>query len=239
MIVRLTDIGRLSGVSSPLLPLIYCDYYSCVNETDGVYVQTVDDEDTLLFSLRNGAVNLVCLSEKWDKDEFLSLTNFTHTRYVTADFKWDYSAEAYFLMEYCAEKPVSKKVTSITAQSTLNEYRNIHSLLSDEGDDFESWYVAFSSKINNGQALAVYTDDFRSCAVCTAIFDGVGVVAGVYTNTEHRGKGYGRSAVLGLLGAMNKANVRKAVLWCEDKNISFYEKSGFTRKGEIYYSEVK
>lgn len=238
MIEKLTDIGELSGDQSPLLPLIYCDFHSCVNEIDGVYIQRVDGEITLAFSLKNSSVTLSLLSEKWDKDEFVSFVNFTHTRYVTADFKWDDTAESVCLMERCTENLISEKVISITAQSTLNEYRNIHSLLSDEGDDFESWYISFSGKVNSGKALAVYTEDFRSCAVCTAIFNDTGIIAGVYTNAEYRGKGYGKIAVSGLLGAMYKTNVKKALLWCEEKNISFYEKIGFSRIGEIYYSEV-
>ena len=238
MIEKLTHIGELSGDQSPLLPLIYCDFHSCVNETDGVYIQRVDGEITLAFSLKNSSVTLSLLSEKWDKDEFVSFVNFTHTRYVTADFKWDGTAESVCLMERCTENLISEKVTSITAQSTLNEYRNIHSLLSDEGDDFESWYISFSGKVNSGNALAVYTEDFRSCAVCTAVFNDTGIIAGVYTNAEHRGKGYGKIAVSGLLDAMCGKGISSALLWCEEKNISFYEKIGFSRIGEIYYSEV-
>lgn len=239
MIGKLTDIGELSGVLSPLLPLIYCDFYSYTNDTDGVYVQEIDGEITLAFSLKNGSVNLSLLSEKWDKDEFVSFVNFTHTRYITADFKWDDISDSLCLMERETENLVSEKVTSITVQSTLNEYKNIHSLLGDKGDDFESWYVSFSGKVNSGKAFAVYTEDFHSCAVCTAVFNGTGVIAGVYTKEESRGKGYGKRAVSGLLGAMYNARVNKTLLWCEYKNIVFYEKLGFTRKGEIFYSEVE
>jgi TatD DNase family protein len=100
------------------------------------------------------------------------------------------------------------------------------------------WYISFSGKVNSGNALAVYTEGFRSCAVCTAIFNDTGIIAGVYTNAEHRGKGYGKIAVSGLLDAMCGKGISSALLWCEDKNISFYEKIGFSRTGEIYYSEV-
>ncbi len=238
MIGKLTDIGKLSGVYSPLLPLIYCDFYSCVNETDGVYVQTVDDEETLLFSLRNGAVNSVYLSDKWDKDEFLSFINFTHTSCVISDFRWDNNMSACCLMECNCYAQDENNTTVITPQSTLNEYRNIHSLLGDAEDDFDSWFTSFSGKVNSRRALAVYTEGFRSCAVCTAVMNNRGVIAGVYTDVGCRGKGYGRKAVQGLLSALCDMGISTALLWCEDKNIAFYEKLGFTCKGEIYYSEV-
>lgn len=238
MIGKLTDIGELSGVSSPLLPLIYCDFYSCSNDTDGVYIQTVDGDITLVLSLKNGSVSLSLLSDNWDKDELLSFVKFTHTGYITADFKWDDSVESFCLMERSSDNVSYNDVTVITPQSTVREYRNIHSLLGDAGDDFDSWYVQFSGKVNNGSAVAVYTEDFRSCAVCTAVSDGTGIVAGVYTDEQYRGKGYGKKVVSGLLSAMNSAGISDAVLWCEDKNIAFYENLGFTRKGEIYYSEV-
>lgn len=239
MIGKVTDIGRLSGVNSPLLPLIYCDFYTSVNETDGVYVQTVDDEDALLLSLRNGALNLVYLSDKWDKDEFLSFVNFTHTSYITSDFCWDSNTAELCLMMCKCYASDNKAVKVVNERSTLNEYRSIHSLLGDKNDDFDSWYVSFSGKINSKNAVAVYTEDFRSCAVCTAVMNDLGVIAGVYTDNEYRRRGYGKSAVRGLLNALYDMGTTASLLWCEDKNISFYEKSGFTRKGEIYYSEVK
>ena len=238
MIEKLTDIGRLSGVSSPLLPLIYCDFYSCVNEADGVYIQTIDGEDTLLLSMRNGSVVITALADDWDRDELLSFISFTHTAYVTADFQWDEDARSFNLM-VCEATKGENNTIAITSQSTLNEYRSLHALLGETGDDFDSWYISFSCRVNTNRALAVYTEAFCSCALCTAIMGDTGVIAGVYTSPRYRGKGYGKEAVTGLVSALSEAGVSNIVLWCEDKNIPFYEKSGFAQRGKIYYSEVK
>lgn len=238
MIEKLTDIGRLSGVLSPLLPLIYCDYYSCVNEADGVYIQTIDGKDKLLISMRNGSVVITALADDWDRDELLSFIGFTHTAYVTADFQWDEDARPFNLME-CEAINGGNNTIAITSQSTLNEYRSLHALLGEASDEFDGWYISFSGRVNTHRALAVYTEGFCSCALCTAIMGDTGVIAGVYTTPQYRGKGYGKVAVTGLVSALSDLGVSNVVLWCEDKNIPFYEKSGFTRKGEIYYSEVK
>lgn len=234
MIEKLTDIGELSGDQSPLLPLIYCDFYTCINETDGVYIQTVEGEKALLFSLRNSTVTVSRLSDKYDSDEFMSFVNFTHTTHIIGDFMFSDRCEEFRLMSRKCDAISDDGFFVITPDSSVSEYRNIHSLLGEDGDDFGSWYIAFSRKVNSRNAVAVYTEDFRSCAVCTAVAKGVGVIAGVYTDREYRGMGYGKKAVEGLVYVLNGMNVSSALLWCTEENVSFYEKSGFSCIGKLY-----
>lgn len=238
MIGKISDIGELSGEKSPLLPLIYEDFYSCTRESDGVYIQSLEGEKTLLISCRNGFLTLVKLSDNWCEEELASFVSFLRGETVIADFKWCAESRPIPLMRCQPRCFEERGVYSLDATSCLTQYKNVFSLLGGDGDDFDAWYRGISLGINSGRRVAVYVgEDFKSTAVCNAILEDTAIISGVYTRSDCRLQGYGAKAVKGLLHKLYLRNITSAILWCEEKNVAFYEKIGFIRTGEIYYRE--
>lgn len=237
MIRRITDISSLSGVSSPLLPLVYSDHRHVREDTDGVYIQEIDGNITLAISKRNGSANVLGVSDSWDKDELFSFISFAHISCITADIMLDESFSGYCLMEAPTAPSGNSCIKELSSRSSVDEYKTVHELLKSDGDDFSHWYPSFSAGINDGTGAGVYTSEEESCALCTAIYGGMGVVSGVFTKPQFRGMGKGRECVRGLLGVLYNMDVSHALLWCEDKNIAFYKKSGFSVAGKIFYRE--
>ena len=85
MIEKLTDFGILSGVSSPLLPLIHTEGLFTQNDLDGVFVQTNSSGEMLsVFSLKNTCVTLH-LNEEYDLDELRSFFAFGSVTEILSD----------------------------------------------------------------------------------------------------------------------------------------------------------
>lgn len=242
MIKRVTDINSLSGVSSPLLPLIYGDYKFPYNDTDGAYIQLDENDNiTAVLSLKNGSATVVKISSLVDINEIKTLFSFSCVTSVISDFSLDYGDEKTYTLLMCTPDEKDTNATRpITVESGVAEYKSVYSLLSQNGKNFDNWFPVFSKKINNGVAAAVYKtvdDAIVSTAVCTAIYKETAIVSGVYTSDAFRNKGYASECVNGLLNQLYKSGVKKTYLWCENKNISFYNKLGFALCGEIYVRE--
>ena len=73
-----------------------------------------------------------------------------------------------------------------------------------------------------------------SCAVAPFVYENSGVIAGVFTDENHRNKGCATRCVKSLLSELQKKNIKEVYLWCEDKNIKLYENIGFSLYGKIY-----
>ena len=73
MIKKVTDINSLSGVLSPLLPLICGDFVYPYNDTDGAYIQLDENEDiTAVLSLKNGSATVVKINSSVDLKEIIT-----------------------------------------------------------------------------------------------------------------------------------------------------------------------
>lgn len=242
MIKRITDISSLSGVSSPLLPLIYADFNCTCNDNDGVFIQ-LDENDriTTVFSLKNSGAVLVKNSSSFDSEEVEAFFGFSGVNSVVSDCSVNSVKEKPYSLLIC--KPVIKETQSIsciTMKSGISEYESVYALLSDNGSCFDIWFPAFSKKINMGIATAVYKkiDNLTvSTAVCTAIFKDTAIISGVFTTGNFRNKGCASECMNELMNCLYKSDVEKAYLWCENKNISFYNKLGFTVCGQVYVRE--
>ena len=85
MIEKVTDFGSLSGVLSPLLPLVYADGSFSQNDLDGAFFQKSEyDELQAVLSLKNTCVTLIVISEdgieeleNWNPLEICSLLHTT------------------------------------------------------------------------------------------------------------------------------------------------------------------
>lgn len=242
MIERVTDTNFLSGVSSPLLPLIYVCFRFSESNSDGVFVQLDDAENIIaVLSVSNGGAVLVEIGNEVDTDEIFSFLKFSGvTSYVSGVSLNNRNEKTYKLLSGvpCFEKCCD--VNTVTTESVTDEYRAVFGLLSDNSDFFENWYSQFSKKINNGFASAVYNRENGvpvSTAVATAVYGESAVVSGVFTSPFFRNRGKASLCIKKLMSELYSVNVKKAYLWCDDGKIPFYEKLNFTVCGEIYCGE--
>ena len=237
MIKKSCEFTEVNGGLPPFFSVINTDSVFPRGASDGAYIQEIDGERTLVFSLRGVTATICRLSDKADTQELISFLELQGIRNLLSDFWFEeLSLEERAVMK---AEPVSESLgdaIAITAASRIADYENVFSLLSRNGS-FEAWYPLFSSKINEGYACAVYMTENSvpvSCAVAPFVFGNSGVIAGVFTSESYRGKGYATQCVKALLGELKKKSINEALLWCEEKNIKLYESIGFSLCGKIY-----
>lgn len=241
MIKKVTDNINLSGVSSPLLPLIYCDFIFNSRDTEGVYFQyNENDEITSVFSLKNGCIALARVKDT-DLSELSMFFDLLGVSEIISDYPLDDSFEKIPLLETNARYENASDVSFLLETSELSEYLGVYNLLNDSEGEFSGWYSNFSKKINSGVACGVYKvydDSIVSTVTATAIYDKTAVISGVFTNPLYRGKGYASRCVKAVINQLCKKNVEKVYLWCEEDKIPFYIKLGFKFSGQIYLRKV-
>lgn len=240
MIKKLTDFSSLSGVTSPLLPLIYVDFLNNRSDTEGAFVQFVDEVPSLLFSMKGGCVNLIVLSDGFDEDELMSFLGFFCVNQVVSDFKITSDYKEYPLYKAENTKENFGGCDYLNSTSALGMYRGIYSLLNNGEDNFDIWYTDFSRKLNNGNGEATFLrrdDNIVSCAVSPAVFGDTAIIGGVATRGEYQKQGFASSCVCGLVDRLFSRNVNNIYLWCQEKNRSFYENNGFVPAGSVYICE--
>lgn len=242
MIERVTDSSLFSGVLSPLFPLIYGDFKFSANLSDGVFVQRDADKNiTSFLSLKNGTSTLVKVGFDVDADEIKSFFNlFGVTSFVSNFSLARQNEKIYRLLSSVPYFENCDGAEIITPKSTIGEYRGVFGLLSDNAENFERWFPAFSKKINKEFAAAAFTcvDGVPvSTATATAVYGDTAVISGVFTSEAYRNKGKASLCMSKLMSELCSENVQKVYLWCEDGNIPFYEKFNFTVFGEVYCGE--
>ena len=245
MIEKITDFGSLSGVSSPLLPLIFADSNFSRSDIDGAFIQKSENDNIqAVFSLKNTCVTLCNVDEKAN-EELESFFSFCGVTEILSDkpvLKLCGNEKELHLMAYCGESEEENNCFVITPESDLSKYQSVYNVVSVNGNNFENWFPEFSKKINSHNAFATYMKDedkVVSVAIAPAVYEKCGVIAGVCTLEEYRKKGYAGKCVKSLLRVLNKNNISQIYLWCEEKNISFYENLNFKKTGKIYFGECK
>ena len=58
----------------------------------------------------------------------------------------------------------------------------------------------------------------------------VGHIEDIIIDKNHRGKGYGKILLNKIIEKSKKYGCYKIILYCEEKNVGFYEKNGFQQK---------
>lgn len=236
MIKRITDLSDIRG-TQPLMSVIQTDFCFPINDSDGVYVQLVEGEKTLVLSLRGVTANICRLSPSADIEELISFLTFRQVSNVLSDFFFEgMDLEKRAVLKSYVPGENAEDVTVLSSASRLGDYENVFKLLSPEGS-FDAWYPVFSRKVNSLCGSGVYLMNQNtpaSCAVSPFICGEIGIVAGVFTDENQRRNGYASRCVKTLLYDLKQKNVKTTYLWCEEKNIKFYENIGFTLCGEIY-----
>ena len=245
MIEKITEFGSLSGVSSPLLPLIFSDGVFSRSDIDGAFIQKSENDDIqAVFSLKNTCVTLCNIDEK-ASEELESFFSFCGVTEILSDkpvLKLCGNEKELRLMSCSGEGKEEKDCCSMSSESALSEYQSVYNVVFETGNNFENWFPEFSKKVNSHNALATYLkvgNKVVSVAIAPGIYENCGVVAGVHTLEEYRKKGYASKCVKSLLDLLNKNGISQIYLWCEEKNISFYKKLNFKNIGKIYFGECK
>ena len=227
MIEKITDFESLSGVSSPLLPLVFADGAFSQNDLDGAFVQKAENgEVQAFFSLKNTCVTLIFMSCEGSEELenffcFCGVTEILSDKPISQFCK---TQKELNLFEFNQKIEEENKCLSINLKSTISEYENIYNVVFDEGNNFENWFPEFSKKINSFNAFATYSkinEKTVSGAISPAIFENTAIIAGVHTLKEYRNKGYASECVKALLNELNKNRISQIYLWCEDRNIDF------------------
>ncbi len=249
MIKKLTHKGALSGVSSPLLPLVYCDAFVGASGTDGLYAaQNGKGENIALFSLKNGrAVFAYFEGEAWEEiglflsfngvGEILSSSPVTSNQKELPLMCKTLNACEHF------EKTSRHSIHYLNRESSFSHYEKLSSVVGEDVGkvfDFSAWYINLSTKIAGHRALFNYITEgekILAYSCVNAFYKDSGLISGVYTVPPCRGKGYAGECLESLFSACAKSGVKNLYLWCEKEKIPFYEKFGFTQKGKVYIGE--
>lgn len=243
MIKRVTDINSLSGVNSPLFPLIYADFKYSVSESDGVFIQEIDDKSTLVLSLKGNALTCIKLTDEYDTEELSSFILFWSVSHIISDFEIQNNDMKSCVLMDC--KPETKSVSSVnilSPMSGLDDYKSVFSVLSMNDSSFDNWFPVFSRKINNRDAIGVFYVENKvsvSTAIVPYIHRDCAVLAGVSTNEKYRNRGFASHCVNAVINECKNKNINKLYLWCHADKKNFYENFGFTVCGEVYVKEEK
>ena len=152
MIEKIVDIGSLSGVSSPLLPLIITDGSFSPNDLDGAFLQkSEDNEIQAVFSLKNTCVTLVLLNcnATEELEKFFRFCGVSEILSDTSIMELSKTQKELNLLEFCKAYGENNDCLSLNRQSTIGEYQGVYKLVFEEGDNFEKWFPEFSKKVNS------------------------------------------------------------------------------------------
>ncbi len=240
MIKKVYNISDIN-ISSPLFPLIYADFPH-LQDSDGVFFQETEKGKTLLISMKNGSLTICKLSDDYDGDELLSFINFWGVKTVLTDFDNEEIGlnSKPLMVAACCDCENDKETTFLSSKTTFKEYKELFSLLSQDGGSFENWYVVVSKKINNGYSQGVIIKDSEriiSTALTTAVYSETAIISGVFTLPEYRNNGCASKCIKALLSELKNKNVSSALLWCEKEKVNFYKRLGFAVIGEVYVKE--
>ncbi len=245
MIEKIVDIGSLSGVSSPLLPLVFADGCFSLNDIDGAFLQGAENgEIQAVFSLKNTCVTLILIDDSAieELEKFCSFCGVTEILSDKPLTKLSVTQKELDLFEFNGEFECENNCLSINSKSAICEYQDIYNIVFEDENNFENWFPEFSKKINSFKAFATYLkvdETVVSAAISPAVYNGNAIIAGVYTLKEYRNKGFASACIKGLLNEFNENNISKIYLWCEDKNVDFYSNLNFKNIGRIYLGECK
>ena len=243
MIEKITDFGSLSGVSSPLLPLIFVNGFYSQNDFNGSFLQKSENGDLqAAFSLKNTCVTLILMSSEGIEElqnffSFCGVTEILSDKPIT---KFSENQKELSLLEFFGVFDDEKNCQILTPKSAISEYQDVYNLVSEKGNYFDNWFPEFSKKINSFIAFATYfkiNSNTVSVAISPAVYDNIAIIAGVYTLNAYRNKGYAGRCVKALINELKRNNISKIYLWCEEANVDFYNKLKFENIGKIYFGE--
>lgn len=239
MIKEIESFEEINGVNSPLIPRIF-SAFKYKNGSDNAWRQINDEGNTIaLLSAVDGNFTLIA-TELTDLEEAIEFLRFFGCSSLLSNISLSSASEKYSLFKFTGDENEERneRFTVLNSASTVSMYRGYYAVLfMGSADYFESWYYDFSKKIINGDAKAVALNRFQkflSIATAPMIFENTAIISGVFTLSGFRNRGYSRATIYKLIEELKKDNVTEIYLWCEKSLDEFYEKSGFTKMGNVY-----
>ncbi len=239
MIKEIKSIEIVSGEFSPLLPRIFMAL-KYKSGSDNVWKQVDENgNSTALLSSVDNNFTLITTA-KTDFEEITEFVKFFGFNAILSDVPLKAEKSTSFsLFKYsgCDAEISEEKFVELTDKSTLNEYKNFHSLIFEGGkSDFENWYCDFSKRIvkNDAKAVALKKEELISVATVPMIYKNIAVISGVFTSEKFRNKGYSQKTINELIKILKSLNITEIFLWCEKSLELFYEKIGFQKTGNVY-----
>ena len=246
MIKKATDINCLSGVSSPLLPLIYANFSIINASSNGVYCQ-FNNENQIVFilSVKNSQA-VATATGAYDAEEIQYFLKMMGVTSVISDSRFDnlgISFKQYELLKLCEEKRCDNNCTQFLGlDSKAEDYRGVFSLFSCDEELFASWYVEVCKKIIYPCGLFGYIksdNQIVSAALATGIYENKAVISGVFTHEKYRNKGFGSECVAGVSSKLASMGVTDVFLWCEEDKLDFYYKLGYKKFSYVFVGACK
>lgn len=234
MILKISDFEEMSGVSSPLIPLFFCNYKFPSSATDVVYKIVFNGKTEGFISVKSEFAFCLACTDISDIDELESFLSFLHIDEFLSDFRLGEYSGKVFLMTAPTRRYDKNDCTVSSQRWNTRCYRALFGLLDGKGD-FTQWFTSFSRKINEGYAFAVCKGEpFIGCAVAPFVYGASAVVSGVFTMQNYRNKGIASECLKTLMSVLCDNRVENAALWCSEDNCGFYEKNGFRVEKTLY-----
>ena len=246
MIRKLGCSDNLSGVDTPLFPLIYVNYNIVSFNSNGVYGQfNGDNRLVFIISIKNGEAVLSAVGD-YNAEEincFLKMMDVSGAISDTLFDDLDISFNGYNLLKLCVLKNIEHNRTQFLNQESAGEdYRGIFTLFYNDEKLFPAWYVDFVKKVMMSCGFAGYIKDYKkvvSGALVTGIYEDQAVISGVYTREKYRGRGLASECVTAVSSELLSMGVKDIYLWCEDSKLDFYKRLGYKKTSQIYIGECK
>jgi predicted GNAT family N-acyltransferase len=104
----------------------------------------------------------------------------------------------------------------------------------------DEWYTDMSHRLRHGcgKAVGIYEDNtLASAALVTLTTDAVGIIGGVATLPQSRGKGYARRTVFALACALQKEGKRALIIPKNAHADTLYRRWGATQTDTLFCGE--
>ncbi len=240
MIKRVTDINTLSGVKSPLFPLIFTDFHYPSCDSDGVFEGVYNDNREFVFLLKNSTATIVKTGDITETEELDTFLSFWDVKSIISDFKLYENGIKHPLLMKNTSFENTDGVENLSTFSKFSDYEAIYSLLNSNGDNFPQWFSSFSRKINKNDAFCAFLREekrIKSLCVVNSVFKDKAIISGVATGFDCRNKGYASRCINKALNELHKRNIKTCFLWCDTLVLPFYERLGFKKITDIYIEE--
>lgn len=246
MIRKLGCSDNLSGVDTPLFPLIYVNYNIVSFNSNGVYGQfNGDNRLVFLISIKGEEAILKSIGD-YNAEEinyFLKMMNISSVISDTIYENIDVSFKEYNLLKLGAIKKIQDNYAEfLQFDSVAEDYIGVFSLFSDDEKAFPEWYADFGKKVMISCSVAGYVKDREkivSAALVSGVFEKQAVISGVYTREEYRNRGLAGECVTAVTDKLLSMGVTDIYLWCEDSKLDFYKRLGYKKTSQIYIGECK
>lgn len=245
---RLDDLMtfcRNAPLGSKMLSLCQC--YGTDRPFLDLWLQYNDQNRTTAALMKFENAVTVVSSPQTDTEEIAAFTQAIGFRTLSADFPIkpdDCIANKAVIMEYGGINRQSPRHFEFQLSASLYQAYDIIKSCGNDTDfyvpAFDGFYVDMCHRMRHGGgecAVVFYEEKAAACALATAVTENTVLLGIVACRPEYQRLGLGRAAVQVILSHFPDKSV--FILRDENKNQTFYQKSGFIERQTIYIYKLK